>query len=51
MAFNHSYLADGIAGADSEKITIDIISPMKPGVIRSAEGMKYTYLLMPVRLG
>lgn len=51
MAFNHSYLADGIAGAESEKITIDIISPMKPGVIRSTEGMKYTYLLMPVRLG
>lgn len=51
MAFNHAYLADGIAGADSEKITIDIISPMKPGVIRSTEGMKYTYLVMPVRLG
>lgn len=51
MAFNHAYLADGITGADSERITLDIISPMKPGVIKSTEGMKYTYLLMPVRLG
>lgn len=51
MAFNHAYLADGIAGAESEKITLDIISPMKPGVIRSTDGIRYTYLLMPVRLG
>lgn len=51
MAFNHAYLADGIQGADSEKITIDIISPMKPGVIRAADHVSYTYLLMPVRLG
>ncbi|MCX8006580.1 MAG: DNA polymerase III subunit beta [Coriobacteriia bacterium] len=51
MAFNHTYLADGVAGAESERITLDITSPMKPGVIRSTEGMAYTYLLMPVRLG
>jgi DNA polymerase-3 subunit beta len=51
MAFNHAYLADGISGADSERIAIDIVSPMKPGVIRAGEAISYTYLLMPVRLG
>jgi DNA polymerase-3 subunit beta len=51
MAFNHAYLTDGITGADSEKITLDIVSPMKPGVIRAGEDISYTYLLMPVRLG
>lgn len=51
IAFNHAYFVDGIAGADGEKMTMDIISPMKPGVIRAADDISYTYLLMPVRLG
>lgn len=51
MAFNHAYLTDGITGADSDSIMLDIISPMKPGVIRAGEEIVYTYLLMPVRLG
>lgn len=51
MAFNHAYLMDGISVADSEKVALEIVSPLKPGVIKPAEGDDFIYLLMPVRLG
>lgn len=51
MAFNHAYLMDGISVADSEKVALEIVSPLKPGVIKPAEGEDFIYLLMPVRLG
>ncbi|MEN6430267.1 MAG: DNA polymerase III subunit beta, partial [Coriobacteriales bacterium] len=51
IAFNHAYLADGISVADSDKIAIEVVSPLKPGVIKPAEGDDFIYLLMPVRIG
>ena len=51
MAFNHAYLADGVAVANSEQVVIGMISPLKPGVMRSVGTESYTYLLMPVRIG
>jgi len=37
--------------ADSDKIAIEVVSPLKPGVIKPAEGDDFIYLLMPVRIG
>lgn len=51
MAFNHAYLADGVSVANSEQVSVSMISPLKPGIIRSVEGEEYTYVLMPVRIG
>jgi len=49
IAFNHSFLVDGIASADTDSLVFVASSPLKPGVFRSAEGDGFTYLIMPVR--
>ncbi len=51
IAFNHVFLSDGLAAAKGEKITLEMTSPLKPGVIRAPEDEGFLYLLMPVRLG
>lgn len=51
IAFNHAYLSDGITSSGSETVVFDIVSPLKPGVMRSTAGEDFTYLIMPVRLG
>ena len=51
MAFNHAYLLDGVSVAEGEKIALEVLSPLKPGIIKSVEGDDFIYLLMPVRLG
>jgi DNA polymerase-3 subunit beta len=51
IAFNHAYLLDGITIAEGDTIALEVTSPLKPGVLRPAEGDGFTYLLMPVRLG
>jgi DNA polymerase-3 subunit beta len=49
IAFNHSFLVDGIASSDEESLVFVASSPLKPGVFRSVEGDGFTYLIMPVR--
>lgn len=51
MAFNHAYLMDGISVSEGDKIALEIVSPLKPGVLKSESGDDFIYLLMPVRLG
>lgn len=50
IAFNSRYLNDGVAAVEDENVVLDVIDPLKPGVIRGAAGDEYLYLLMPVRL-
>lgn len=50
IAFNSRYLNDGVAAVEHEQVILDVVDPLKPGVIRGAEGEDYLYLLMPVRL-
>ncbi len=49
IAFNHSFLVDGVTSSDDENLTFMASSPLKPGVFRSEKGDTYTYLIMPVR--
>jgi DNA polymerase-3 subunit beta len=49
IAFNHSFLVDGIGSSDEESLSFVASSPLKPGVFRSTEGEGFTYLIMPVR--
>lgn len=51
IAFNHSYLLDGVSVAETDTVALEVTSPLKPGVLKPAEGDGFTYLLMPVRLG
>jgi DNA polymerase-3 subunit beta len=50
IAFNSRYLNDGVAAVQEDQVVLDVIDPLKPGVIRGAEGEDYLYLIMPVRL-
>jgi DNA polymerase-3 subunit beta len=51
MAFNHAYLMDGISVSEGDKVALEIVSPLKPGVLKNETGEEFIYLLMPVRLG
>lgn len=50
IAFNHAFLADGIAAVGTETLTVKFSSPLKPGIIESSPEESFLYLLMPVRL-
>jgi DNA polymerase-3 subunit beta len=51
IAFNHAFLTDGVSSAVSDQLTVYIVSPLKPGVLRPVGDEDFTYLIMPVRLG
>lgn len=51
IAFNHSFLLDGLLAAEGDSVRLSIVSPLKPGVITSSGDEGFLYLLMPVRLG
>jgi DNA polymerase-3 subunit beta len=50
IAFNSRYLNDGVGAIDGDEVVLDILDPLKPGVIRGGTDDGYLYLLMPVRL-
>lgn len=50
VAFNPTYLADGVDAVVGDEIVLETLDPMKPAVVRSLEGAAYLYLLMPVRV-
>lgn len=51
IAFNHSFLSDGLASTTAETLTLEIQNPLKPGLLKSKGEDDFLYLLMPVRLG
>ncbi|MEA2000711.1 MAG: DNA polymerase III subunit beta [Actinomycetota bacterium] len=50
IAFNTRYLTDGVAAMKSEKLVLETINPLKPGLLTAADDDAFRYLLMPVRL-
>jgi DNA polymerase-3 subunit beta len=50
IAFNPEYLAAGIDAIDGEEVTLSVLDPMKPAVLRGVDHDDYLYLLMPVRV-
>ena len=50
VAFNTKYLTDGLAAAKGDEVVLETVDPLKPGLLRSAAGDDFRYLLMPVRL-
>jgi DNA polymerase III subunit beta len=49
IAFNHSFLMDGLSSAGSELIRLEIKDAEKPGLIKSVGEEGFLYVLMPVR--
>lgn len=50
IAFNSSYVADGLAVIKDEEVNFDTTSSLKPGIFRSVGSDEYLYLIMPVRI-
>ena len=49
IGFNPEFLRDGIDSVVTDEVTLKLISPLRPGLIRSDEE-SFSYLIMPIRL-
>ena len=50
IAFNSRYFIEGLKNIDSEEIYIEFTTNVNPCIIKPADEVKYTYLLLPVRI-
>jgi DNA polymerase-3 subunit beta len=50
VAFNPSYLLEGVEALRSETVVIEVIDSTKPAMVRGEEDDEYRYVLMPVRV-
>ena len=52
VAFNQRYLVDGLESTPGSTVTLEVVEPHKPAVLRPAEAGEadFLYLLMPVRI-
>jgi len=50
IAFNPSYLIDGVEAVVGDEVLIETAEPSKPATVRAAEEDNFRYLLMPVRV-
>jgi len=50
IAFNSRYLNDGVGAVGTDNVILDVLDPLKPGVLRGEGDEDFLYLLMPVRL-
>jgi DNA polymerase-3 subunit beta len=49
IGFNPEFLRDGLESADAEEVVLQLISSLRPGLIRSG-AEDFAYLIMPIRL-
>ncbi|MCR5138219.1 MAG: DNA polymerase III subunit beta [Oscillospiraceae bacterium] len=50
IGFNDRYFMDALKAANEEKLRISMNTPSAPIIIEAAEGGKYLYMVLPVRL-
>ncbi len=50
IGFNPEFLRDGLEAVEENDLVLKLISPLRPGLIESAEGEGFRYLIMPIRL-
>jgi DNA polymerase-3 subunit beta len=50
IAFNSRYLNDGVNAVEGDEVVLDVVDPLKPGLLRGGGNDDFVYLLMPVRL-
>jgi DNA polymerase-3 subunit beta len=49
IGFNPEFLRDGLESVETDEIALRLISPLRPGLLRSEEE-NFSYLIMPIRL-
>ncbi len=50
IGFNPEYLRDGLEAVQEGDVLLKLISPLRPGLIESADDGGFKYLIMPIRL-
>jgi DNA polymerase III subunit beta len=50
IGFNPEFLRDGLEAIDEGDVLLKLISPLRPGLIESADESRFLYLIMPIRL-
>jgi DNA polymerase-3 subunit beta len=50
IGFNPEFLRAGLEGIDEGDVLLKLISPLRPGLIESADESRFRYLIMPIRL-
>jgi DNA polymerase-3 subunit beta len=50
IGFNPEFLRDGLEAVEGGDLMLKLISPLRPGLIQSADQSGFVYLLMPIRL-
>lgn len=50
IAFNPSYLIDGVEAVTGDEVVLETVDATKPATVRAAERTDFRYLLMPVRV-
>jgi DNA polymerase-3 subunit beta len=50
IGFNPDFLRDGLESVESTEVLLRLTSPLRPGLIESADGSGFVYLVMPIRL-
>ena len=50
IGFNPEFFRDGLESAESEELTLKLISSLRPGLIQLGEDGGFLYLVMPIRL-
>jgi DNA polymerase-3 subunit beta len=51
IAFNSSFMIDGVGASGTEQVSLETTSPLKPGLLTSVGDEDLIYILMPVRIG
>jgi DNA polymerase-3 subunit beta len=50
IGFNPEFLRDGLESAEGGDLVLKLISALRPGLIETADGSGFVYLIMPIRL-
>jgi DNA polymerase-3 subunit beta len=52
IGFNHLFLIDGVESVDGEKVSLQLITPLRPGLLSGGDttSADFLYLIMPIRL-
>ncbi len=50
IGFNPEFLRDGLEAIEDGDVRLKLISPLRPGLIESADDSGFRYLIMPIRL-
>jgi DNA polymerase-3 subunit beta len=50
IGFNPEFLRAGLEAVEPADVMVKLISPLRPGLIEAADGSRFQYLIMPIRL-